>query len=85
MTNGTMGLACDRDGYDLRTKQCAQCGSRGCPKRDHCKTIPPQPETRAGFIRTWEEAAPISPEAWAALTITNRLYGAEINHEGDAI
>jgi hypothetical protein len=34
---GTMGLPCDRDGYDLRAKQCSQCGSRACPKRDHCK------------------------------------------------
>jgi hypothetical protein len=34
---------------------------------------------------TVEEAAPISPEAWAALPVPNRLYGAEINHEGDAI
>jgi hypothetical protein len=28
----TFGLACDRDGYDLRLPQCPQCGSRGCPK-----------------------------------------------------
>jgi hypothetical protein len=26
----TMGLPCDDDGYDLRTPQCAGCGSRGC-------------------------------------------------------
>lgn len=28
----TMGLACDRDGYDLRTPRCVGCGSRGCSK-----------------------------------------------------
>jgi hypothetical protein len=33
----TMGLPCDREGYDLRMRQCSQCGSRGCPKRDTCK------------------------------------------------
>lgn len=27
----TMGLPCDREGYDLRMPQCASCGSRGCP------------------------------------------------------
>lgn len=33
----TMGLPCDRDGYDLRTEPCRQCGSRGCPKMHKCK------------------------------------------------
>lgn len=42
----TMGLACDRDGYDLRMAQCSQCKSRGCPKRDRCKPrgLPPMQE-----------------------------------------
>ncbi len=26
----TFGLACDRDGYDLRILPCPECGSRGC-------------------------------------------------------
>jgi hypothetical protein len=28
----TMGLACDREGYDLRLPKCPKCGSRGCPE-----------------------------------------------------
>jgi len=27
----TMGLPCDREGYDLRMTPCPKCGSRGCP------------------------------------------------------
>lgn len=34
----TFGLPCDRDGYDLRNDPCTQCGSRGCPEKDNCKT-----------------------------------------------
>lgn len=33
----TLGLPCDRDGYDLRIQPCNQCGSRGCPNMDRCK------------------------------------------------
>jgi hypothetical protein len=28
----TMGLPCDREGYDLRMTPCPKCGSRGCPE-----------------------------------------------------
>lgn len=28
----TMGLPCDREGYDLRMIPCPKCGSRGCPE-----------------------------------------------------
>ena len=38
----TMGLACDREGYDLR--KCPLCGSRGCAKlhryNGKCSTEP---------------------------------------------
>lgn len=33
----------------------------------------------------FEESAPISPEAWAARDVPNRLYGATVNHEGEAV
>lgn len=35
----TFGLACDRDGYDLRQPKCSICGSRGCPEMNSCKEI----------------------------------------------
>lgn len=33
----TMGLAVDRDGYDMRIAPCKGCGSRGCPNRFQCR------------------------------------------------
>lgn len=46
----TMGLACDRDGYDLRQSQCKVCGSRGCPKMHACA-----PAEELEFMETvWE-------------------------------
>lgn len=70
---GTMGLACDRDGYDLRIPQCCQCGSRGCPKRDVCKTTS-EPMFAPGWLqRQLDKTSP-----------PNRLKGVTINEDGDA-
>lgn len=51
----TMGLPCDRDGYDLRMIPCPKCGSRGCPElhryNGKCsadKPAPAQPPTTRG-------------------------------------
>lgn len=74
-----MGLACDRDGYDLRAKQCSQCGSRGCIRRDHCKTVLQQPQ----WFQWFNSFPPIlDVHAWG---VPNRLFGATINSEGDAV
>lgn len=83
----TFGLACDRDGYDLRQPQCRECGSRGCPKRDHCKTTTPL------FAPGWlqRQLRDVVAEGRAEQTRLktseppNRLYGAQLNTEGDAI
>lgn len=94
-----MGLACDRDGYDLRAKQCSQCGSRGCPKRDHCRTVPVIApgiydrvnETPNSFIlksRIHVDDIRMRSERafWdRMLAVPNRLYGVTINDEGEAI
>lgn len=45
----TMGLPCDSDGYDLRTEQCRQCGSRGCPRKHRCKV--PDNRFPPGWLR----------------------------------
>jgi hypothetical protein len=78
----TMGLACDRDGYDLRAKQCAQCGSRGCPKCDHCKTVPPQP-LAPGWLQRQVDLAAAQVATWRA-EVPNRLKGSYLTEDGDA-
>lgn len=67
----TMGLACDRDGYDLRLAQCSQCFSRGCLNKDRCMT--------ESELVEMLEALPLH------MPIPNRLHGASINEDGDAI
>lgn len=45
----TMGLPCDREGYDLRSPQCPKCGSRGCPQLHRhdgkCSADKPAPQS----------------------------------------
>lgn len=79
----TMGLLCDRDGYDLRIRQCTQCGSRGCPRRDWCA---PPPGCRldaskdiVGKLSTDKLQLHVSPPP-----TPNLLLGSYINEDGDA-
>jgi hypothetical protein len=55
----TFGLACDRDGYDLRQPKCSQCGSRGCPKMHDCLLNPCRCGGKASLERS------ISRTMWA--------------------
>lgn len=66
----TFGLACDRDGYDLRIPKCSNCGSRGCPNRDRCPPILPRG---------------LPPMQEQPMRVPNRLLGVEINEHGEAI
>ena len=77
----TMGLACDRDGYDLRAKQCSQCGSRGCSERDHCEPVA-RTEDAWGYP---VKASYFDEHYSSGLLVPNRLYGTTINSEGDAV
>lgn len=81
----TFGLACDRDGYDLRIAQCSVCLSRGCARKDRCHSARPafalkNRAERARADTDWLWFAPDFP-----LFVPNRLKGAYINDEGDAV
>lgn len=76
----TMGLACDRDGYDLRIPPCGRCGSRGCPNRSTCKF---DPALRVGRVNS--KGIVRCDPAESGQDVPNRLFGATINHEGDAV
>lgn len=63
----TLGLACDRDGYDLRIMACGNCGSRGCPKKNYC-TIPtpratPLPDEKTTSLPRGSDLFPQTPSA----------------------
>jgi hypothetical protein len=75
----TMGLACDRDGYDLRIPPCKGCGSRGCANGFRCR---PAVAVPADYFDKHPREAPPS---YRALQPPNRLYGARINEDGDAV
>lgn len=65
----TMGLAVDRDGYDLRVSPCPTCWSRGCRDWKGCAA---RSEARGRAV-----CMPVRAP--------NRLLGAYINEYGDAV
>lgn len=71
----TMGLACDRDGYDLRIPPCKGCGSRGCSNGFRCE--PQVSATRRGVLGLLAAAPVIAPAlAKAAISETPPSYAA---------
>lgn len=76
----TFGLACDRDGYDLRIPQCERCGSRGCQRRDNCKPWPKEEIEPGRFVDVDPEICGRSPSeanSPAAPVIENPDIGPE--------
>lgn len=83
----TFGLACDRDGYDLRIRQCSVCLSRGCADKDRCRPVLKRNDgtiAQVGDVIRFDRGL-VYIEPPSHLAVPNRLKGAYINEHGEAV